>query len=513
MEGDVLPKLSKHKIPINENNMNQSEMKNKGSKSFKISKYNKDKIFILKHKSNLNINHGEHLNPIILSNNKPKYQSQKFIILPKYMKDKIFLLNLPSSKKNNKDKIIIKKKSSKIHDEENNKNNELLKDENFENMPSFTKELRNALYSNSNISLDNGLNKNEIENNSEKNSSEEKKKKEENDSSKNSETEENNDRMHEDNQTLMDVIKDQNLNDNDNMLEKKNNSKNDENNINEIINNKDKNNYKYQDVLLTISTTMPEVGLIKSNFENVNKIITSNYSTNITNESNSHNSDINNSINIISSQNEIKIKTDSNLIDINNNDSHLKEEEKKITEKNIINPPSIIRENGIYKKERAQEILDNIKNQNMDDDRFKAAYEFIARGEEEKGLDKIREFLQANPRVWNAWFMLGWGLRKLGRFSDAKQSFLKSLECDGGENNADTYNELALCYIEDQNYKDAMKCFENALTLDSENTKVMSNMAYLYLKMGQKDMAKSYFQAVLEFDPNDKIARMELEKL
>ena len=344
MEGDVLLKLSKHKIPINENNMNQNEIKNKGSKSFKISKYNNDKIFILKHKSNLNINHGEHLNPIILSNNKPKYQSQKFIILPKYMKDKIFLLNLPSSKKNNKEKISIKKKSSKIHDEENNKNNELLKDENFENMPSFTKELRNALYSNSNISLDNGLNKNEIENNSEKNSSEEKKKKEENDSSKNSETEENNDRMHEDNQTLMDVIKDQNLNDNDNMLEKKNNSKNDENNINEIINNKDKNNYKYQDVLLTISTTMPEVGLIKSNFENVNKIITSNYSTNITNESNSHNSDINNSINIISSQNEIKIKTDSNLIDINNNDSHLKEEEKKITEKNIINPPLIIPE-------------------------------------------------------------------------------------------------------------------------------------------------------------------------
>ena len=149
----------------------------------------------------------------------------------------------------------------------------------------------------------------------------------------------------------------------------------------------------------------------------------------------------------------------------------------------------------------------------MDDDRFKAAYEFIARGEEEKGLDKIREFLQANPHVWNAWFMLGWGLRKLGRFSDAKQSFLKSMECDGGENNADTFNELALCYIEEQNYKDAMKCFENALTLDSENTKVMSNMAYLYLKMGQKDMAKSYFQAVLEFDPNDKIAQMELEKL
>ena len=170
-------------------------------------------------------------------------------------------------------------------------------------------------------------------------------------------------------------------------------------------------------------------------------------------------------------------------------------------------------QNGIYKKERAQEILDNIKNQNMDDERFKAAYEFINRGEEEKGLDKIREFLQANPHVWNAWFMLGWGLRKLGRFQDAKQSFLKSMECEGGEHNPDTFNELALCYVEEQNFTDAQKCFENALTLDPENTKIMSNMAFLQLKLGNPELAKSYFQAVLEFDPNDKIALNELDKM
>ena len=62
---------------------------------------------------------------IIISNNKPKYQSQKFITNSKYMKDKIFLLNLPSSKKQIKDKIINMKKSSEKNNEENNKNNEL----------------------------------------------------------------------------------------------------------------------------------------------------------------------------------------------------------------------------------------------------------------------------------------------------------------------------------------------------------------------------------------------------
>ena len=331
MDGEIFPKLSKHKISFNDDNSNQADIKYKENKSFKITKYNNDKIKILKHKSNLNIKHREYLNPIILSNNKPKYQSQKFIIYPKYMKDKIFLLNLPSSKKNIKDKIIIKKKSSKIN---NDKNNELLlKKEEFDNLPSFTKELRNALYSNSDISLENGLNKNGIENNSEKNSSEEKKKKE-NDSSQNSEVEEISDHMHEDNQTLMDVIKDHNLNDGDDLLKKENNLKNKENNTNEITIDKGKNNYKYQDVLLTISTTIPEVGIIKSNIENANKILISNYSTNITNESNSINSDINNNINIISSQNEIK-KNDS--IDMNE-ESQLKQEDKKITGYNEHNP-------------------------------------------------------------------------------------------------------------------------------------------------------------------------------
>ena len=43
-------------------------------------------------------------------------------------------------------------------------------------------------------------------------------------------------------------------------------------------------------------------------------------------------------------------------------------------------------ENGVYKKERAQEIINNINNQNMDDEAFKAAYDLISSGQEEKGL-------------------------------------------------------------------------------------------------------------------------------
>lgn len=169
-------------------------------------------------------------------------------------------------------------------------------------------------------------------------------------------------------------------------------------------------------------------------------------------------------------------------------------------------------ENGVYKKERAQEIIDNITNQNMDDVSYKSAYDLISSGQEEKGIEEIRNFLLNNPKVWNAWFMLGWGLRRLERFSDAKLAFLEALKY-GGEENSDTYNELALCYIQDKDFENAEKMLMNAFEIDPESTKVISNLGYLALAQGDKQKARNFFTAVLEFDPKDVIAASELAKL
>lgn len=169
-------------------------------------------------------------------------------------------------------------------------------------------------------------------------------------------------------------------------------------------------------------------------------------------------------------------------------------------------------ENGVYKKERAQEILDNIKNQNMDDESFRAAYDFISKGQEEKGLEEIRRFLQNNPKVWNAWFMLGWGLRRLERYADAKLAFLEALKC-GGDSNSDTYNELSLCYVQEKDFTAAKDALMKAMAIEPESTKIVSNLGYLALAQGNKEEARKYFTTVLEYDPNDRIAASELLKL
>lgn len=170
-------------------------------------------------------------------------------------------------------------------------------------------------------------------------------------------------------------------------------------------------------------------------------------------------------------------------------------------------------ENGLYKQERAKEVIDKISSRNLADDQFKHAYELIVSGQEEKGLEEIRKFLRDNPAVWNAWFLLGWGLRRLERFEDAMNAFEKARECEGGDESPDTLNELAICQMETGDFDGAQDSLIDALNMDPDNTKIISNLGYLFLKTGNQEEARKYFMTVLEIDPNDQIAQIELKKL
>ncbi len=170
-------------------------------------------------------------------------------------------------------------------------------------------------------------------------------------------------------------------------------------------------------------------------------------------------------------------------------------------------------ESGIEKRKVAQENIDKINNRRLEDEHFHRAYELISSGQEEKGLLEIRKFIQENPAVWNAWFMLGWGLRRLERFADALQAFEKARECEGGDESADTLNELAICQMETGDFDGAQDSLNDALAIDPDNTKIISNLGCLYLKQGNEAEARKFFLTVLEIDPEDKIALAHLKNL
>ena len=153
----------------------------------------------------------------------------------------------------------------------------------------------------------------------------------------------------------------------------------------------------------------------------------------------------------------------------------------------------------------------------LDDSGFREAYDLINMGEDEKGLLKIREYIERRPKVWNGWFLLGWALRKQGRFGDGLESFKKALELGGG--GSDLKNEMAICHMELGDFRAAKKELEQALRETSNDKimasdatiKIISNLGVLSMKTGDMDKAASYFLTVLSLDPEDEIAKHFLE--
>ena len=161
------------------------------------------------------------------------------------------------------------------------------------------------------------------------------------------------------------------------------------------------------------------------------------------------------------------------------------------------------------KKKQAEKIIREMGEQGLDDENYLQAYDFISRGNDEMGLLKIREFIKKHPKVWNGWFVLGWALRKLGRFSDALEAFNKTVELGGGS--CDTLNEMAICHMELGDLKAARRELSNALREEPENIKIISNMGVLAQKNGRNDEAAAFFRTVLELDPNDPLAKHFLD--
>lgn len=163
------------------------------------------------------------------------------------------------------------------------------------------------------------------------------------------------------------------------------------------------------------------------------------------------------------------------------------------------------------KVEQIRRVLKEIDTKRQDDLVFNEAFDFIKMGQEERGIERIRYFLERNPDVWNGWFLLGWGLRKTGHYTKAKEAFEMSLELNAGH--PDTLNELAICTLELEEYREAKQHLEEALQIEPENTKIISNLGILALKQGDRQLARRFFLTVLELDPDDPLAPQYIDKI
>lgn len=162
--------------------------------------------------------------------------------------------------------------------------------------------------------------------------------------------------------------------------------------------------------------------------------------------------------------------------------------------------------------ERAEKILRECENLNLSSQLYRDAYEMIRSGQENEGIEKIVEYLGDHPGSWAGWFLLGWARRRLNQFDKAREAFLKALK-NGTEDNADLYNEMAICEMELGHLDAGEECLNKALRLDPENVKVISNLGILMMKRGLTDRALTYFETALVIEENDPVARYYINLL
>lgn len=163
------------------------------------------------------------------------------------------------------------------------------------------------------------------------------------------------------------------------------------------------------------------------------------------------------------------------------------------------------------KKGKAVEIAGKLRMRGDADSLFKEAYDFIRMGREEEGVAKALDFVAADPSVWNGWFLVGWGRRRLGRWEEGREAFLKAVEL--GADEVDLLNELAICEMEMGLLKDSRKRLERALSKEPENVKIISNLGVVARKQGRDADAAGFFRTVLELEPGDKLALAQLAEI
>ncbi len=162
------------------------------------------------------------------------------------------------------------------------------------------------------------------------------------------------------------------------------------------------------------------------------------------------------------------------------------------------------------KKEEMKKLYKEVSFKLDNEESIEEAYDFISMGEPDKALKKIDGFIENNPKVWNGYFLKGWALRVKKEFEEAKDYFLKCIKL--GESNAEIYNELALCELGSGKRELAEAYLETACDLDDENLTTTTNLALLYLEDENYDRAREFLEKARFLAKEDKLVSHLIKK-
>ena len=131
--------------------------------------------------------------------------------------------------------------------------------------------------------------------------------------------------------------------------------------------------------------------------------------------------------------------------------------------------------------------------------------------------DKIKiadEILEQIPFELGALITKGYAHLELGQYDEAIETFDRAIEFDAHYiATPPALNGKGVCYASQENYVEALKCFEECNKFEKENPTVILNIGLMYLNLNENDKALDKFEEVLKYDPDNFIAKIKIEEI
>lgn len=122
-----------------------------------------------------------------------------------------------------------------------------------------------------------------------------------------------------------------------------------------------------------------------------------------------------------------------------------------------------------------------------------------------------REFLTAialKPNYADAYHNLANTYREMGKIDDALANYQKAAALN--PNLWQSYQNMAAIYFQLGQLDKSKAMIEQAVKINSKNSNLYINLGVIYLKMNDKKSAQQVFQAILNTDPENKVANLGL---
>lgn len=153
------------------------------------------------------------------------------------------------------------------------------------------------------------------------------------------------------------------------------------------------------------------------------------------------------------------------------------------------------------RKKEILEFLSNIRDAGIIDEDYRFAKELLESDKDEDVLEFINKYIRKYPKSWHGYYVRGIANRKLGNYSKAIADFNLALKYN--PDSSDIFNELGICYMNLNIFYKSEMYFEKALRKNADDISIISNLALLCYKRGNKEEAIKYCDIILDLEPND----------